>query len=89
MTPTRYLSISDSSLNAGAPFTFSGTVRDLVVGPSATTTTLRDYRSSNTTISTADTEVGTDAVGGLAASAACRSASKGDLATLARIMQEI
>ena len=73
---------SDSGLNAGESFTFSGTVRNLVVGPPASTT-LRDYRSSNTTISTADTEVGTDAVGGLAASAACRSASKGDLATLA------
>ena len=62
-------SISDSSPNAGEAFTFSATVRNLGVGSSAATT-LRYYRSSNETISTRDTPVGTDAVGGLAASAA-------------------
>ena len=62
-------SVSDSNLNAGASFTFSATVRNQGIGQSAATT-LRYYRSTNATISRTDTEVGTDAVGGLAASAA-------------------
>ena len=60
-------SVSDSSLEPGASFTLSATVRNQGSAPSAATT-LRYYRSSNTTISSADTEVGTDNVSGLAAS---------------------
>ncbi len=60
-------SVSDSSPTAGASFTLSATVRNLGSGSSAATT-LRYYRSTNSTISSADTAVGTDPVGGLAAS---------------------
>ena len=60
-------SVSDSSLNAGEAFTFSATVRNQGVGSSAATT-LRYYRSSNDTISTRDTPVGTDTVNALSAS---------------------
>ena len=60
-------SVSDSSPNAGASFTLRATIRNAGAGRSAATT-LRYYRSSNATISTSDTAVGTDAVGGLAAS---------------------
>ena len=60
-------SVSDSSPNAGGSFTLSATVRNQGNGRSASTT-LRYYRSSDETISTSDTAVGTDAVGGLAAS---------------------
>ena len=60
-------SVSDSSPNAGGSFTFSATVRNQGNGLSASTT-LRYYRSPDATISTSDTAVGTDAVGGLAAS---------------------
>ena len=60
-------SVSDSSLDTGATFTLSATVRNQGDGPSSSTT-LRYYRSSNSTITTSDTEVGTDAVGALAAS---------------------
>ena len=60
-------SVSDSSPNAGGAFTLSATVRNQGNGLSASTT-LRYYRSPNATISTSDTAVGTDAVGGLAAS---------------------
>ena len=62
-------SVSDSSLDASESFTFSATVRNQGAGRAAATT-LRYYRSTNATISRTDTEVGTDAVGGLAASAA-------------------
>ena len=62
-------SVSSSSPVAGASFTLSATVRNGGNGPSAAST-LRYYRSSNTTISAGDTEVGTDAVSGLAASGA-------------------
>ena len=58
-------SVSDSSPNAGGSFTFSATVRNQGNGLSASTT-LRYYRSPDATISTSDTAVGTDAVGGLA-----------------------
>ena len=61
-------SVSDSSLNAGQAFTLRATVRNSGDGQSAATT-LRYYRSSDATISTADTRVGTDAVRGLSASA--------------------
>ena len=60
-------SVSDSSLNAGQAFTLIATVRNQGEERSAATT-LRWYRSSDATISTADTRVGTDAVRGLSAS---------------------
>ena len=60
-------SVSDSSLNAGQAFTLRATVRNQGDGQSAATT-LRYYRSSDATISTTDTRVGTDAVRGLSAS---------------------
>ena len=60
-------SVSDSNPNAGESFTLSAAVRNQGNGRSASTT-LRHYRSSDETISTSDTAVGTDAVGGLAAS---------------------
>ena len=60
-------SVSDSSLEAGASFTLRATVRNQGNDRSAATT-LRYYRSSDATISSADTEVGTDDVSGLAAS---------------------
>jgi len=60
-------SVSDSTLTTGQSFTLSATVRNQGTGASAATT-LRYYQSSNATISTSDTEVGTDSVGGLSAS---------------------
>ena len=60
-------SVSNSSPVTGASFTLSATVRNQGSGPSAATT-LRYYRSADATISTGDTQVGTDAVGSLAAS---------------------
>ena len=60
-------SVSDSSLDAGQAFTLIATVRNQGEERSAATT-LRWYRSSDATISTADTRVGTDAVRGLSAS---------------------
>ena len=60
-------SVSDSSPIAGASFTLSATVRNQGDGSSAATT-LRYYRSADATISSTDTQVGTDAVGTLAAS---------------------
>ena len=60
-------SVSDSSPNAGESFTLSATVRNQGRGRSDSTT-LRFYRSTDTTISASDTEVATDAVGALAAS---------------------
>ncbi len=62
-------SVSDSSPDAGASFTLRATVRNRGDAGSAATT-LRYYRSSDATISASDTQVGTDAVGGLAASSA-------------------
>ena len=64
-------SVSDSSPNAGASFTLRTTVRNQGSG-SSRSTTLRYYRSSNSTISTSDTEVGTDSVSSLRASEASR-----------------
>ena len=61
-------SVSDSSPNAGGSFTLSATVRNQGNDQSASTT-LRFYQSTDETITTADAEVGTAAVGGLAASA--------------------
>ena len=60
-------SVSDSTLNAGESFTLSATVRNQGAGRSAATT-LRYYRSTDATITTGDTEVGTAAVSALAAS---------------------
>ena len=62
-TPT----VSDGSPDAGASFTLSVTVRNRGNGP-ADSTTLRYYRSTDSAITTGDTAVGTDPVGGLAAS---------------------
>ena len=62
-TPT----VSDSSPEAGATFTLSATVRNAGDEASAATT-LRYYRSTDTIITTSDTEVDTDQVGALAAS---------------------
>ena len=60
-------SVSDSSPGPGASFTLSATVRNQGEGQSAFTT-LRYYQSTDETISTGDTEVGTDYVSRLAAS---------------------
>ena len=59
--------VSESAPTAGASFTLSATVRNQGNGRSDSTT-LRYYRSSDSTITTADTEVGTDSVSGLNAS---------------------
>ena len=61
------LSVSDSGPTAGATFTLRATVRNLGDGQSGATT-LRYYRSTNSTISTSDTTVGTDEVGALSPS---------------------
>ena len=60
-------SVSESSPTPGQSFTLRATVRNQGTGQSAATT-LRYYRSTNATISTQDTQVGTDPVGALAAS---------------------
>ena len=60
--------VSDSSPTTGATFTLSATVRNDGDG-AAEATTLRYYRSTDGTITTSDTSVGTDAVGGLSAGA--------------------
>ena len=62
-TPT----VSESAPAAGASFTLSAAVRNRGSG-SSLSTTLRYYRSTDSTITTGDTEVGTDPVGGLSAS---------------------
>ncbi len=61
-TPT----VDDSSHFTGASFTLSATVTNAGDGES-TATTLRYYRSTDTTITTSDTQLGTDSVGALAA----------------------
>ena len=61
-------SVSDSSPGIGAWFTLSATVSNGGDGESAATT-LRYYRSTDAAVSSSDTQVGTDAVGALAASA--------------------
>ena len=60
--------VSDSTPDAGESFTLSTTVRNQG-GDRSASTTLRYYRSSNATISTSDTEVGTDPVSALDAAA--------------------
>ena len=71
-TPT----VGDSAPVTGAVFSLSATVRNAGDAESPATT-LRYYRSSDARITTSDTEVGTDAVGVLAASG--RSAQSIDL----------
>ena len=61
-------SVSDASPAPDGAFTLSVVVRNQGDGAAADTT-LRYYRSTNATITTRDTEVGTDAVDGVAASA--------------------
>ena len=61
-------SVDDNTLTTGQSFTLRATVRNQG-NASAAATTLRYYRSSNATISTDDTEVGTDGVGTLSAGA--------------------
>ena len=61
-TPT----VSDATPETGASFTLSATVSNAGDGESPATT-LHYYQSTDATITTADTEVGTDAVGALAA----------------------
>ena len=60
--------VSDDGPAAGAPFTLSATVRNAGDGASESTT-LRYYRSTDAEISSSDTDLGTDAVAELAASA--------------------
>ncbi|MCY4372228.1 MAG: hypothetical protein OXC31_00565 [Spirochaetaceae bacterium] len=59
-------SVSDTRPVIGASFTLSATVRN-DGGGTAASTTLHYYRSTDATITRSDTEVGTDAVAGLAA----------------------
>ena len=59
--------VSNSSPTAGASFTLRATVRNQGTGRSSSTT-LRYYRSTDATVSTGDTEVGTDPVSTLSAS---------------------
>ena len=59
-------SVSDSYPTAGTTLTLSATVRNDGNGDSEATT-LRYYQSTDATITTSDTEVGTDAVAALAA----------------------
>ena len=61
-TPT----VSSSALTAGASFTLNATVRNQGNG-SSDSTTLRYYQSTDSTITTGDTQVGTDSVSGLSA----------------------
>ena len=60
------LTVSKRTLIPGERFTLSATVRNEGTG-SAAATTLRYYRSTDATISTSDTQVGTDSVSGLGA----------------------
>ena len=59
-------SVDDSGPAAGVAFTLNATVEN-EGGGAAAATTLRYYRSTDMTIATSDTEVGTDAISGLAA----------------------
>ena len=61
------VSVSSDTPMPGQSFELRATVRNAGTGAS-TATTLRYYRSTDATITTGDTEVGTDAVGALAAS---------------------
>ena len=57
--------VSDNTPETGQNFTINATARNQGNASSASTT-LRYYRSSNSLITTLDTQIGTDAVGGLA-----------------------
>ena len=59
-------SANPTSINAGGNISLSATVRNSGTGQSGSTT-LRYYRSSNRTISTSDTRIGTDSVSALSA----------------------
>ena len=61
-------SVNDNSPTTEGAFTLSATVRNDGDGAAAATT-LRYYRSTDAAITSADTSVGTDAVGGLSAGA--------------------
>ena len=61
--------VDKASLTTGDSFTLRATVRNQGAGSSTSTTTLRYYQSTDATISSSDTPVGTDAVGALSASA--------------------
>ena len=61
-------SVDDAAPAPGGSFTFSATVRNRGEGSSGSTT-LRYYRSTDSSISSGDTAAGTDSVGRLAASA--------------------
>ena len=61
-------SVSDSTLTPGQAFTLSATVQNQGDQPAAATT-VRYYRSNNATITASDTQIGTNAVGELTASA--------------------
>ena len=63
-SPAQSSAVSKSSLNSGESFTLSFIVRNQGDGTSPSTT-LRYYRSTNPTISSSDTEVGSDSVVGL------------------------
>ena len=58
-TPT----VDDSNLETGESFRLRATVRNQGDGRTSSTTTLRYYRSTDSSISSSDTEVGTDEVG--------------------------
>ena len=58
--------MDDSTLETGDSFTLSATVRNQGDG-SSVATTLRYYRSTDSTITSSDTSVGTDSVSGLSA----------------------
>ena len=60
--------VSDSTPETGGSFTLSATVTNSGDAQAAATT-LRYYQSTDTTVTTSDTEVGTDAVGALSAGA--------------------
>ncbi len=57
--------VSDSTLTPGQSFTIYATAKNQGTG-SSSSTTMRYYRSTNSTITTFDTELGTDYVTGLA-----------------------
>ena len=59
--------VNNTNPETGATFTLSATVSNTDDGESAATT-LRYYRSTDATITTSDTQVGTDSIGALAAS---------------------
>ena len=62
-------SVSNLDVLPGASFALNATVENQGTVSTGAATTLRYYRSTNSTISSSDTQVGTDFVGSLAASA--------------------